>query len=358
MKVALVYDRVNKFGGAERFLEILLKIFPDSPLFTLVYSPQRAGWIKNRKVIPTFLNSFPFFRNNHEILSPIAPLAFETLDLKDFDLIISITSADAKSVLTSPSQKHVCICLTPTRYLWKGSKNYKVDWKMKLLPKFLFNYFRLVDEVTSTRPDYYIAISKEIKKRIKKYYQRDSLVIQPPVSNFFFKRHKKFSKKDFYLVAGRLVPYKKVDLVVEAFKNTDKKLVVIGSGSQLSYLKSRASKNITFLGGVSDQKLIQYYSQAKALIFPGLEDFGLVPLEAQSQGTPVIAYGRGGAKETVIDGKTGIFFKHQTTKSLIKAIEKFEKTNIDPGDCQLQAKKFSETIFEEKILEFLETIKG
>jgi len=357
MKVAIVYDRVNKSGGAERLLQSLLSIWPEAPLFTLVYDSQKALWSKKVKVSPTFLNRVPFLRSRHELLAPIAPLAFETLDLRPFDLVVSVTSADAKSVITNTNQKHICICLTPTRYLWKGSKNYKNDWKMRLLPRFLFEYFRLVDQITASRPDHYIAISKEIKKRIKKYYLRDSVVIHPPINNIFFAKHKKYSKEDFYLVAGRLVPYKKVDLVIDCFNKLNKKLVVIGAGSELNRLKKISLSNITFLGEVSDKDLIRYYSQAKALIFPGLEDFGLVPLEAQSQGTPVIAYGRGGARETVIDGKTGVFFKHQSSKSLHKAIEKFENLNIDPKECLNNAKKFTEAVFTEKIMKYVESVK-
>lgn len=356
MKVALVYDRVNKYGGAERFLETLLKIFPDAPLYTLVYSPKKANWIKNTKVIPTFLNYLSFLRDNHEILSPVAPLAFETHDLREYDLVVSVTSSDAKAVLTVPTQKHVCICLTPTRYLWKGAKNYKQDWKMRLLPKFLVNYFRLVDEVISLRPDDYIAISKEVKKRIKRYYHRKSTVIYPPVSNLFFQKHKKHTKKDFYLVAGRLVPYKKVDIVIECFNKLNKELVIVGGGSELNRLKKMANPNIKFLGEVSDKDLIKYYSQAKALIFPGLEDFGLIPLEAQSQGTPVIAYGRGGARETVVNGKTGIFFGQQSPKSLELAIEKFERTTIKTIDCITNAKKFSEEKFKNNLLKYLQSL--
>lgn len=353
MKVALVYDRVNKYGGAERFLGEILKIFPDAPLFTLVYSPKNATWVKNTKVIPTFLNKIPFLPNNHELLSPVAPLAFETLDLKEYDLIISVTSSDAKSIITRPNQKHLCICLTPTRYLWKGSKNYKKDWKMKLIPHFLFNYFRFVDQITALRPDHYIAISKEVQKRIKRYYQCDSTVIYPPISNVFFEKHKQYPKKDFYLIAGRLVPYKRVDLVIKTFNKLNKNLVVIGDGSEMKRLKKMASSNVTFLVKVSDRELIKYYSQAKALIFPGLEDFGLVPIEAQAQGTPVIAYGHGGAKETVIPGKTGIFFKHQTPKSLTVAINKFERSVFTDRDCRQNAKRFTESEFKSNLLDYL-----
>lgn len=357
MKVAIVYDRVNKFGGAERFLETILSIFPEAPLFTLVHEPKKSSWAAKTKVYATFLNNIPFLRSRHQILSPLAPMAFETLDLSAYDLIISVTSSDAKAVITNTDQVHVCICLTPTRYLWSGRKLYGTDIKMRLLPKFIFNYFRFVDLITSTRPDYYIAISKVVSDRIKKYYQRTSQIIHPPISDIFFKDKIKEAKQDFYLVVGRLVAYKRNDLVIKYFSKLNKKLVVAGTGEEVENLKKIAGNNITFLGQVSDKELIKLYQQAKALIFAGEEDFGLVPLEAQSQGTPIIAYGSGGATETVIDGVTGTFFKKQTLKSLGKAIKRLEKLKIDPTDCINNAKKFSEKKFTEQLRKYTDKLK-
>lgn len=357
MKVAIVYDRVNKFGGAERFLETILSIFPEAPLFTLVHEPKESHWAAKTKVYATFLNSIQFLRSRHQILSPLAPMAFETLDLSSYDLIISVTSADAKAVLTSPNQVHVCICLTPTRYLWSGYQQYSKDIKMRLLPKVIFNYFRFVDLVTSTRPDHYIAISAAVSDRIKKYYQRPSQIIYPPISSIFFKDKVKESKQDFYLVAGRLVSYKRNDLVIKCVNMLNKKLVVVGTGEEMENLKKMAGDNVTFLGQVSDKELIKLYQQAKALIFAGEEDFGLVPLESQSQGTPVIAYKSGGATETVIEGVTGTFFKKQTIESLGKAINRFEKLKINPADCINNAKNFSEKKFSEQLLKYLGSLK-
>jgi glycosyltransferase involved in cell wall biosynthesis len=356
MKVAIVYDRVNKFGGAERFLESILSIFPDAPLFTLVHEPKVAKWASKRIVISTFLNKIPFFRSRHEILAPLAPMSFETLDLSPYDLVISVTSADAKAVLTNPKQVHICICLTPTRYLWSGFRNYKKDIKMRILPKFLLDYFRFVDLLTSNRPDYYIAISAEVQRRIKKYYQRTSTIIHPPVSQLFLADHKRLPKKEFYLIAGRQVPYKRNELAIKCFNQLGKKLVVAGTGSEFKKLKKMAGNNITFLGHVSDYQLINLYQQAKALIFPGAEDFGLIPLEAQAMGTPVIAYKTGGTKETVVDGVTGVFFKKQTIKSLTKAIGKFERIRLSSKDCSKNARKFSEDKFKNDLLGFIDKV--
>lgn len=356
MKVAIVYDRVNKYGGAERFLESILSIFPDAPLFTLVHDAKSSSWVKSTKVVSTFLNKIPFLRSRHEILAPLAPMAFESLDLSSYDLVISVTSADAKAVLTNTKQVHLCICLTPTRYLWSGFKTYKKDLKMRFLPKFVLDYFRFVDLVISNRPDYYISISQEIQKRIKKYYQRESTVLYPPINNLFLKNYKKLQKEDFYLVAGRQVVYKKNNLAIKCFNKLNKKLFVVGTGSELSKLKKIARKNITFLGQVSDSELVKLYQQAKGLVFSGVEDFGLIPLEAQALGTPVIAYNAGGAKETVVDGVTGILFKKQTVKSLSKAISRFEKTNIKAENCINNAKKFSEDRFKKELLSFIQKI--
>lgn len=355
MKVAIIYDRINKIGGAERLLQTIHNFFPEAPIFTLVHDKSGAQWAKEIKIVPTFLNMFSFLRRRHQLLAPIAPLAFESINLDKFDLVISVTSSDAKSVITKPNQTHICICLTPTRYLWKGSKNYTDNWKMRILPRWLLAYFKLVDLITSQRPDYYIAISKEVKKRIKKYYQRDSKVIYPPILDTFFNQKMVSKKSDFYLVAGRLVNYKRVDLVINCFNQLNKRLVIAGDGEEYYKLKKISSVNITFLGKVSDKKLINLYQQAKALIFPGEEDFGLVPVEAQSQGTPVIAYGKGGVKETVLDGKTGILFPKQTPMSLAKAIERFENSNLSSSDCINNAKRFTQKKFHRDFNKYLKT---
>lgn len=339
MKVALVYDRVNKIGGAERVLVALHKIYPNAPLFTLVHNPETTPWAKVFKVIPTFFNQIPFLRTRHEWLAPFAPLAFETLNFNDFDLVISITSADAKSIITTPKTLHICYCLTPTRYFY-------VTPFPKLL-SFALPYFKNFDLIASRRPDFYLAISTEVQTRIKKYYHQDSQVIYPPIEYNFFAKVKR-KRSDYYLVVSRLVPYKKIDLVIEALKKLNKKAIIIGDGSLLEELKIQATgSQIRFLGQVSDVLLRQYYAGARAVIFPQLEDFGLVPLEAAACGTPTIAFCGGGAKETVLAGVTGIYFDSQTSKSLIAAIRKFEnmEKKFHPTAIKNFAKKFNETLF-------------
>lgn len=348
MKVALVYDRVNKFGGAERVLSTLHEIYPDAPLFTLVYDKKLASWSNVFKVIPTFVNKIGFLKNKHELLAPIAAMAFETLDLREFDVVISITSSDAKAVITKPGQLHICYCLTPTRYFWSGENQYAKDTKFKIIPKWLHQYFRTTDLLISKRPDKYIAISNEVQDRIKKYYFRESSVIYPAIDDKFYS--KKFTPshlREYYLIVSRLVPYKKVDLAIKAFNILKKPLVVVGTGSEQSKLKELAGETIKFAGSVDDTQLVNYYKDARAVLFPQDEDYGLVPIEAQACGTPVIAYGKGGALETIIKNITGVFFDKQTPESLVKAVKKIETLSIKYEDCQNNAKRFNSKTFKD-----------
>lgn len=357
MKVALVYDRVNKFGGAERVLLSLHKIFPEAPLFTLVYDKKSASWANDFKVIPTFLNKIGFLKNKHELLAPVAALAFETLDLREYDVVISITSSDAKAVITKPGQLHICYCLTPTRYFWSGEDQYKSDTKLKIIPKWLHKYFRTADLLISKRPDKYIAISNEVKDRIGKYYHRDSSVIYPAIDDKFYSSIiTPSSKREYYLIVSRLVPYKRVDLAIKSFNILKKHLIVVGTGSELEKLKRIAGPTIIFAGEVDDTQLINYYKNAKAEIFPQDEDYGLVPLEAQSNGTPVIAYGKGGALETIVSDKTGVFFPEQTVDSLVQAVNRFEKLNIDPQDCYQNALQFNTSSFQKEFASKIEEL--
>ncbi len=360
MKIALVYDRINKFGGAERLLLELHKIYPRAPLYTLVHNPDTAAWANKIKVIPSFFNKVKSFHTRHELLSPFAALAFETFNFDQFDIVISITSESAKAIITKPHTLHICYCLTPTRYLYSARHLYQQDIKYKLA-KPLIGYFKFADLIYSSRPDYYLAISKTIQKRIKKYYHSDSEVIYPPINyKFWSKQTPPLSTTpaissnssparldSYYLFVSRLVLYKKIDLAIRVFNQLGKKLIIVGSGSQENYLKKTARPNIKFLGQVSDAKLKHLYQNAQALIFPQLEDFGLVPLESLATGTPVIAYNKGGASETVLNKQTGILFNKQTTKSLYNAILRFEsfKHHITALKCRSQAKKFDRAGF-------------
>jgi glycosyltransferase involved in cell wall biosynthesis len=361
-KVALVYDRVNKWGGAERVLLTLHQMFPKAPLYTLIYDPKKAPWAKVfPKVVPSFLQKIPILKNYHELLGWLAPIAFESFDFSKFDLVISLTSEAAKGILTQPTTKHLCLMLTPTRYLWSGYVDYKTKPQKPLsyIPfyKWLSHpflaYLKYWDRLAAQRPDQIIAISTRVQKRIKRYYDRDSNVIFPPVEidkfaatdDTLMLRNIRVGKGECFLVVSRLVPYKKVDLVVEAFNILGKKLIVVGTGSEESKLKSMSKRNINFIGFVGEKKLAELYKNAKALIMPQDEDFGIVAVEAQAAGCPVVSFKRSGVRDTVIDGVTGVFFERQNVKSLVDAVKRFDRMDFRAKDLIGNAKKFSKKSF-------------
>jgi len=357
MKVAFVYDRVNKIGGAERVLEALHQLWPKAPLYTAVYYPPGAPWSAKFKVIPSFLNKFPFAQKHHELYPWLTPLAFESFDFSDFDLVVSVTSAEAKGILTKPGTKHLCYCLTPTRYLWSSYEQYFPSRFLKTLSQPLVKRLREWDKVASQRPDVYLAISKTVQKRIKKYYQRDAQVVYPPVgTDKFFPAKTKTSKDHYFLVVSRLVPYKKIDLVVEAFNQLGWPLKIIGTGSEMLGLKKMAQKNIEFLEQLTDKDLLSYYQNCRALLFPQVEDFGLVSLEAQACGKPVIAFSGGGALETVVEGKTGTFFKPQTAAALIKKMKEFDEKKYQADACRQNAQRFDQKTFLKNFYQQIEKI--
>jgi glycosyltransferase involved in cell wall biosynthesis len=348
IKVALVYDRVNKWGGAERVLLTLHELFPNASLFTSVYDSKKADWAKIfPKVIPSFLQKIPYLQDKHEFLGTFMPAAFEGFNFDNYDLVISVTSEAAKGIITRPGTIHICYCLTPTRYLWNSYNIYFSEKSLlRALAEPVIRYLQRWEKVAARRPDKIIAISSAVKKRIKKYYGLDSQIIFPPVENIFFKSKQKKGK--YYLIVSRLVSYKKVDLAVKAFNKLGYPLIIVGKGSEGRKLKKISKKNIQFAGEVSEEKLIEYYANAKALIMPQEEDFGIVAVEAQSVGTPVIAFKAGGALNTVVEGKTGIFFEKQTTEGLIKAVQRFSRLTINSSDCRNQAEKFSKERFKKE----------
>lgn len=358
MKIALVYDRVNKWGGAERVLIALKKIYKTAPLYTAVYNPASASWSRIFRVIPSFLNRIPKASKYNELLGTLMPISFESFTFDDYKVVISVTSEAAKGIITKPGTLHICYCLTPTRYLWSGYSDYFKNPYLRFVSKPLVDYLKKWDLSSSSRPDYYVAISKEVQRRIKKYYGIDSEVIYPPVSlNVDSNKIKKNKKEEkYFLVVSRLskfVRYKRVDLAIEAFNKLGWNLKIIGTGSLESNLKRTANKNIEFLGRVGDEDLNYYYKNCEALIFPGVEDFGLVMVEAQSFGKPVIAFRGGGALEIVIEGKTGEFFNLQNSKSLIKVLKKFKTNRYNSRIIKNNAKRFSQERFEKEFRSFV-----
>lgn len=339
MKVALVYDRVNKWGGAERVLQALHELFPDAPLYTSVHVPQKAHWAEGIDVRPSFLQKLPLPKSHHEFFPFLMGPAFETFNLDEFDVVISVTHEFAKAVITKPQTLHICYCLNPVGYLWANHDAYfsTKGNAYKHLTAPIIRYLRFYDKVIASRPDKYIAISSVVKERIKKYYDRDAGVIYPP-SNLAGQDIDS-QKGEYYLIVSRLVPNKRLDRAVSAFNKSGRKLKIIGTGSEEANLKTLAKENIEFLGHLTDEELARYYRQSIALIVPAEEDFGLVAVEAQSFGKPVIALNKGGAKETVINGKTGILYDKET--ALGEAVEKFEKMKFLATDCKTNASKFS-----------------
>ena len=359
MRVALVYDRVNKWGGAERVLLEFYKIFPNAHLFTSVVNHSRAPWAKVfKKIEPSFLDKFPLAKSYHQLYAPFMPLAFEGFSFDSYDLVISVTSEAAKGIITKPHTKHICYCLTPTRYLWSGYKEYFKNPILRNLSKPVVSYLRNWDKTASQRPDRYIAISKEVQKRIKKYYGRESKVIYPPVqfpiSNFQFTN--KIQNTGYFLVVSRLVPYKRVDIAIAACNKLGLPLKIVGKGSQELFLRFISGPTIEFLGELTDEKLSFYYKSCKALIFPGSEDFGLVMVEAQSAGSPVIAYKKGGALEIIKEGETGEFFLKQDHNSLAAILGKWDNKRYNKNLSIENSQRFSFDNFRAGILSVIDTL--
>ncbi|OGG03799.1 hypothetical protein A2Z33_04930 [Candidatus Gottesmanbacteria bacterium RBG_16_52_11] len=365
-KVALVYDRVTKFGGAERVLLAISRIWPDAPLYTSVYNPRKAGWAAGLRVVPSALDRLPFVNSSHELFAWAMPLAFESFDLSSYDIVLSVTSAEAKHVITRPETLHICYCLTPTRYLWSGFGDYmRVPGLGPLGPlaaaglRYLAPALRRWDLRGAAKPDRMVAISDHVGARILRYYRRrPDAVIYPPVDLEIFRPGpRSVRKRSFYLTVGRFVGYKRLDIVVEAFNRTGLPLVVIGSGRDGGRLMKMAKKNVRFVtNDLTDKEMVHYYNQCIALCFAGSEDFGLISVEAQACGAPVITYSRSGMAETVIHGKTGYLFDSQSSSALVDAVRQAGNIKFSDPMMRSNAEKFSTGRFMKEISEF--TIKS
>ena len=362
MKICFVHDWLTTFGGAEQVLKALLEIWPQTPVYTLVYDEKGncRDIIHSTKVTGSFINKLPFAKRKHRAYLPLMPLAIEQLDLSEYDVIISDSHAVAKGVLTGPDQLHINYTFTPIRYAWDMHHAYlqqaKLDRGLRgFLAKSLLHYIRMWDLRTVPSVDHFIAISNFIARRVWKIYKREADVIYPPVETERLTMHPE--KSDYYLALSRLVPYKKTDLIVQAFTQMpDKKLVVIGDGPQMKSLRKIATPNIDLLGFQPDSVVEEHYKNARALIYAAEEDFGIVPVEAQACGTPVIAYGKGGALETVVDGETGFFFNRQDPEAIIQAVKDFEShPGLSPEKIRLNAERFSKSRFKTEMRSYVET---
>jgi glycosyltransferase involved in cell wall biosynthesis len=350
--------------GGERVLEILCDLYPEADLYTLLYVKDRLSRkIEGMNIKTSFIQRFPGVSRYYRSYLSFFPAAIEHFDLRGYDLIISSSHCVAKGILPMPEALHISYCYTPMRYVWDMQFEYFKDsgYPLKnLMISALANYLRIWDVTSNQRVDDFIAISRYVQQRIKKYYRRESTVIHPPVNCDFFQPSGKAQEGDYYLMVTAIVPYKRVDLAIEAFVQSGKSLLIVGDGQGMSHLKKRARKNIEFLGWQSDEKVRDYFRGCKALIFPGKEDFGITPVEAQACGKPVIAYGEGGVLETVRpfpqEQPTGVFFDRPTADSLIQAVELFEKNRdrFDPQAIREKALPFDQEIFREKIRSFVE----
>lgn len=368
MKVAIVHDYLNQYGGGERVTEALAEIWPEASIYTSIYDKKlMADWLKidPKRIKTNFISRLPFANYLSKHYFFLYPLAFKLQNLEKPDVIISSSSYAAKFVSRPKGVIHVCYLHTVPRFLWgydtELTSYYRhwfdryLNFVYKILVPVIKYFLKRWDLQAAQSVDYFLVNSKEIQARVLNHYKRDSLVIYPPVDTERF-RTGKSEIKDYYLIVSRLGGYKKVDTAVLAFNKIGRKLLIVGDGPQMENLRQLSGKNIQLLGRVADTKVTELIKKCRALIFPTLEDFGIVPVEAMAAGKPVIAYAEGGALETVVEGKTGIFFKEQTPEAIIKAVETFEKTNFNPKDCVEQSKKFSKEIFREKMKEFVEKV--
>ncbi len=362
MKKALVHDWFSVYAGAEKCVESFTNIWDDFEVYSLIdflSDKDRDIILKGKKANTSFVQNLPKAKDKYRNYLPLFPVAIEQFDLSEYDVILSSSHAVAKGVLTHSNQLHISYVHTPIRYAWDLYHQYLkesgLDKGLKgKLAKYFLHKIRMWDMSTVNRVDYYIANSHYIARRIKKVYGKESTVIYPPVDVEKFELCEQ--KEEFYMTASRMVPYKKIDMIVEAFSKTDKKLVVIGTGPDMEKIKAKAGKNIELLGYQSDEVMINMMQKAKAFIFAAEEDFGITPVEAQACGTPVICLGKGGTKETVIDIVSGVHFMEQSVESLLEAVEKFEN-NIDsfePKKIRENALRFSKERFEKEIKEFVE----
>lgn len=357
MKTALIHDWLVGIGGGERCLEAIYDLFP-APIYTLVKDEWKIQGLRcaQAELHSSFIQKLPRAKTAYRNYLPLFPLAIEQFDLSDYDLILSTSHAVAKGALTHSEQLHISYCCTPMRYAWDLTHTYlgELGALRKFCARLALKSLREWDLLSSNRVDHFVAISHHIARRIQKIYRREAAVIYPPVATHKFSLAAK--KEEFYLTASRLVPYKKIDMIVEAFAQMpDKKLLVIGDGPEMANVKMKAAKNIEILGQQSDALLRDAYAKAKAFVFAAEEDFGIVVVEAQAAGTPVIAFGKGAALETVIEGKTGLFFPDQTVESLAVAIEDFERRQelFDPRTIKEHAETFSEERFKREFHAFV-----
>lgn len=351
MKIALVQDWLNGFAGGEQVLLAVHELFPEAPIFTSVYNSEKTGQFKQAKVIPSYLQKIPGLKSHHQIAIPLMPAAFESFDLKGFDVVFSIGGGLSKGVITHPGQVHISYNNTPLRYIWRLSQDNRNAGRWdSWLRESAAHRLRMWDVISAERVDYFLANSKTSAGRVKKIYRRESEVLYPPVDTGRFQVGTE-KAGNYFLSVGRLIAYKRVDLVIQACILTKQPLKIVGRGPEEKALRKLAEGSawIEFLGHVSNQELSKLYAEARAFVFGGEEDFGIVAVEAMACGRPVIAYGKGGITESVIEGKTGTFFEDATAESMAALLEKFNPDEYDSGIIRTRAEQFDVKVFKEGV---------
>ena len=359
-RIAIVHDWLPVYGGAERVLEQMLEVYPEADVFSLIdaLNEENRKFLKGRPVKTSFVQKLPGGKKYYRHCFPLMPLAIEQFDFSSYDMVITSSYAFAKGIITGPRQLHLCYCHSPIRYAWDLQTQYLKESKMDRgalgwFVRSMLHFIRMWDSRTAAGVDAFMANSRFIARRIEKVYRRDATVVYPPVSiDRFDTCHE---KENYFVTASRLVPYKRMDLLIEAFNGMpDRKLVVIGDGPELPKLRRLAGPNVEVLGWQPQAVLKQHLEKARGFVFGGEEDFGIILLEAQACGTPVIAYGRGGALETVVENKTGMFFGEQTIESLQAAIAEFDTRKWNADTCRANAERFSTKIFRDRFQRFVE----
>jgi glycosyltransferase involved in cell wall biosynthesis len=355
MRTALVHDWLNQLGGAEDVLETFVSLFPNAPLYTSLYWREKmpVHW-QNWDIRPSFIDKLPLAHRKQQLYFPLYPFAFEQFDFSGYDLVLSNKSGFCHGVITGPETVHICYCLTPTRYVWRYhqyAQRENLSWATRLALQPFLTFLRQWDRLAADRVDHFIAISQEIQRRIAKVYRRESTIIYPPVDTNRFEPVNK--PDDYYLFVGRLVPYRRLDLLIEAFNQLQRPLIIVGDGRDRPKLEALAQDNISFLGYVPDGDLPELLARCRAFIFPGEEDFGIAPLQAMAAGRPVIAYAAGGALDTIIPG-TGTLFAEQSVAAIIKAVEQFDREQVSPAFIRAHAEQFDRAVFERRMMAFIE----
>jgi glycosyltransferase involved in cell wall biosynthesis len=356
MRIALVHDWLNQIGGAEDVLQALVEMYPGAPIYTSMYAPDLMPPIyRTWDVRVTWMDRLPGIHRHHQIYLPFYPLAFQRLDLRGCDVILSNKSGFCHGVSVPPGATHICYCLTPTRYVW-NLRDYAEKERLPsvvnaVLPP-VIALLRQWDYAAARRVHHFVAISTEVQARIKRFYGRESVVISPPVDTTRFQPVA--TQGDYFLILSRLIPYKRIDLAVAAFNDLGLPLVVAGDGRDRPRLQAMAKSNVTFLGRVDDARAVELIAHCRAFIFPGLEDFGITPVQAQAAGRPVIAFAGGGALDTVVDGVTGLFFREPTPSSLAAAVRSLDDGRFDPATLREFALRFDAQVFKRKLSDFVE----